>query len=156
MFKFAVLLSAVACASAMSLPLDTRQADTCARTYTVVSGDNCNAISAVQKVPTYQLALNNPRINANCSNIYAGQVLCLAQTGKDCRVTHVVKAGDGCWSIFTNLDIPEATFYANNPSVKADCSNIYPDQVLCAAKSVINYSEDGDCPPGANCFNKKQ
>ena len=155
MYKLAVLLSAVACTSAMTLPLASRQ-NTCSREYVVESGDNCNLISSIQNVSTYQLALNNPKVNANCSNIFPGQVLCLAQEGKDCTSTHVVKAGDGCWSIFTEADVPEKTFYANNPNVKTDCSNIYPDQVLCVAKTVIDYSEEDDCPPGANCFNKKQ
>ncbi|KAF9026393.1 hypothetical protein BDZ89DRAFT_1134818 [Hymenopellis radicata] len=42
----------------------------------------CDASSAANN--TYQLALVNPPINAQCTN-FAGQRPCLGQVGKDCE-----------------------------------------------------------------------
>src|SRR3984885_7753301 len=88
----------------------------CTRTYTVKEGDYCDSISAAQNVSTcvsmslfcasfseiaipnsYQLAVNNVNhINAECTNLEVGQVLCIGTQGHDCQTTHVVGAGDTC------------------------------------------------------------
>ncbi|KAG6831631.1 hypothetical protein H0H92_008708 [Tricholoma furcatifolium] len=131
----AVLLTSVCTILAGATPLNVRA--TCDRTYTVASGDTCDAISAAQNVSTYQLALDNPEIDANCDNLVVGETLCLGFQGADCTTVHVVVSGDGCATIADNANITLATLLANNPNVNAACSNIYPGEVLCTAATLV-------------------
>ncbi|KAF8888505.1 hypothetical protein CPB85DRAFT_1231749, partial [Mucidula mucida] len=87
--------------------------------------DFCDAISAANNASTYQLAHVNPQINAGCTNIFAGQTLCLGEIGQDCNETHVIASGDACGAIGVPLDV----LLANNPNVNSACSNIYPGEV---------------------------
>ena len=84
----------------------------------------------------YQLALVNPQINANCTNIFGGQNLCLGEVGHDCDQTYVIASGDSCWAISQTFGIELAVLSANNPNVAADCSNIYPGEVSIVTVSV--------------------
>ncbi|KAF5361125.1 hypothetical protein D9758_009073 [Tetrapyrgos nigripes] len=112
----------------------------CARSYTVRSGDLCDAISAAQHASTFQLAnANQGVINADCSNLAVGMPLCLGDLGKDCSTVTVVKSGDECATIANKAGIPLATLLHNNPNVDADCSNIYPGEVLCTSGQLFNY-----------------
>ncbi|KAI0777474.1 hypothetical protein BD413DRAFT_468040, partial [Trametes elegans] len=114
------------------------QEPNCARNYTVQLGDTCDGISAKTNTSTFQLAnVNADKINADCSNLFAGEALCLGITGQDCDVTHVVQSGDGCDSIADEAQTTEATLLANNPNVNSGCTNIYPGEVLCTADEVI-------------------
>ncbi|EIM84050.1 uncharacterized protein STEHIDRAFT_170450 [Stereum hirsutum FP-91666 SS1] len=112
----------------------------CARIYTVVTGDICDAISVVHNSSTYQLAAANPEINADCSNLFPGETLCLGLTGQDCTSTAVITSGDSCASIAATAGIADSTLLANNPNVNAECTNIYPNEVLCTASTVISYN----------------
>lgn len=110
----------------------------CTRTYTVKEGDYCDSISAAQNVSTYQLAVNNVNhINADCSDLEAGQVLCLGTQGHDCQTTHVVGAGDTCDGIDSAAGVNITLLVANNPQINEQCSNIYIGEVLCTATTVI-------------------
>lgn len=44
-------------------------------TYTVAAGDSCSSIAAAKNVTVADLMSLNPSINANCTNLNAGQVL---------------------------------------------------------------------------------
>lgn len=44
----------------------------------MVGGDTCEAIATAHKVNTTLLHENNPQIDTECSNIYIGEVLCVA------------------------------------------------------------------------------
>jgi hypothetical protein len=46
----------------------------------VVGGDTCDAVAAAHSVNTTLLHENNPQINPECTNIYIGEVLCVAST----------------------------------------------------------------------------
>ena len=46
----------------------------------VVLGDTCDAIAAAHNVNTTLLHENNPQIVPDCSNIYVGEVLCVASS----------------------------------------------------------------------------
>lgn len=106
----------------------------CDRTYTVQPGDTCNAISAANNVSTYQLAIvNNGTINPYCDNLYPDEVICLGIAGQDCSTTYVMQSGDTCYTIAVGAGTTVATLLANNPNVNADCTNIYPSEVLCTA-----------------------
>ncbi|RDB30859.1 hypothetical protein Hypma_005977 [Hypsizygus marmoreus] len=52
----------------------------CSTTYTVVADDTCEQIASNHKLNSTILTLNNPQINAECTNIYIGEVLCVANT----------------------------------------------------------------------------
>ncbi|KAK7688036.1 hypothetical protein QCA50_008406 [Cerrena zonata] len=110
----------------------------CARTYTVRSGDFCEAISASQHVSTFQLAnVNKGIIDVGCDNLFAGEVLCLGITGQDCQTVHVVQGGETCDSIAANAGINEALLAANNPNIDKNCDNLGSGEVLCTAWSLF-------------------
>ena len=44
----------------------------------MVGGDTCDAVAAAHNVNTTLLYENNPQIDPECSNIYIGEVLCVA------------------------------------------------------------------------------
>jgi LysM repeat protein len=46
----------------------------------VAKGDTCDAIAAAHNVNTTLVHENNPQINPDCSNIYIGEVLCVASS----------------------------------------------------------------------------
>ena len=46
----------------------------------VVGGDTCDAVAAAHNVNTTLLHENNPQINPECTNIYVGEVLCVASS----------------------------------------------------------------------------
>ncbi|KAI0089985.1 hypothetical protein BDY19DRAFT_984870 [Irpex rosettiformis] len=137
-FTIAAAISACqgfAVLSARDLPAN------CARTYTVVSGDFCDGISAKESVSTFQLALvNKAVIDAACDNLFVDEVICLGITGQDCDTVHVVQSGESCSGIAQTSGISFSTLLANNRNVNNDCSNIYPGEVLCTAPNVIPYS----------------
>ncbi|KAI8973074.1 hypothetical protein BD414DRAFT_499032 [Trametes punicea] len=135
--RFAFVLAAVASVPSASV---LARAPACARTYTVVSGDNCDIISAKTSTSTYQLAtVNADTINAQCTNLTLGEVLCLGLVGQDCRDVHVVESGDVCVDIANEAGTTLSILLANNPNVDSTCSNIYPGEVLCTANVIIPY-----------------
>jgi len=50
----------------------------CTTVVTIQSGDSCGSIAAAAGVPMSTLLANNPNVNPNCTNIYPGEVLCVA------------------------------------------------------------------------------
>ncbi|KAF8148866.1 hypothetical protein B0H34DRAFT_201220 [Crassisporium funariophilum] len=132
---FAKTLSAFVFAGmALAVVVVRQDAPACARNYTVQSGDFCDKISAEQNVSTHQLAtVNSAIVNPACDNLFVGEVLCLGLVGQDCSTVQVVQSGQGCDTITTAANITFATLVANNPNVNADCTNIYPGEVLCVA-----------------------
>ncbi|KAG1726482.1 hypothetical protein EDB19DRAFT_226801 [Suillus lakei] len=109
----------------------------CDRAVTVQSGDTCDAISAANKVSTYQLAaVNSDIIDPGCGNLFVGEVLCLGITGQDCNVTHVMQTDDTCDSVAIAAGIPINTLLANNPNLNTICTNVYSGEVLCTASQI--------------------
>jgi len=49
----------------------------CTKVYTVVAGDTCEWIQEMYGMTEDVLYGNNPQINAECTNIYIGEVLCV-------------------------------------------------------------------------------
>ncbi|KAK0455681.1 uncharacterized protein EV420DRAFT_556418 [Desarmillaria tabescens] len=105
------------------------QVDNCARNYTVHLGDTCDAISAAQNSSIYQLASVNTNINAGCTNLALGEILCLGITGQDCMDTYVIVSGDNCVAIAAAEGTTYDILLANNPNVDATCANIYLGEV---------------------------
>ncbi|KAJ7866802.1 RlpA-like double-psi beta-barrel-protein domain-containing protein-containing protein [Mycena olivaceomarginata] len=79
---FAIVLATVANASPAAFPEAYPSPEIvkrdCAQTYTVVSGDVCSAIESRFGVSDAQLHALNPAINAGCTNLQIGQVLCVS------------------------------------------------------------------------------
>jgi len=50
----------------------------CTETYVVQAGDTCTAVQAAHGLNSTILSANNPNIDEECSNIYVGEVLCVA------------------------------------------------------------------------------
>lgn len=112
-------------------------AATCSRTYQVVAGDYCDAISAAHNVSTYQLAtLNFPTVNAECSNLQIGQTICLGTQGEDCSATYVVQPDDTCERVMDVFGVNATILSLNNPQINSDCTNIYVGEVLCVNPAV--------------------
>jgi len=50
----------------------------CQTTHIVQTGDICNTIMTTYGINATMLYTNNPNINSDCTNIYEGEVLCVA------------------------------------------------------------------------------
>jgi len=116
------------------------------RDYVVQEGDICDSISAAQHVSTYQLAVvNYGIINQECSNLYAGEHICLGHPGEDCTDTYVVEPCDTCEDISAKTGVPLDILYVNNPQIDDDCKNIYVGEVLCVATTPTVPDVPEDC-----------
>lgn len=106
--------------------------DGCTRNATVKAGDTCDAISHRYGVSTFQLALvNENAISENCDNLTPDQTLCLGVTGHDCTKVYTIQENDTCAFLQEAYGMDNATLYANNPQIDAECSNIYIGEVIC-------------------------
>ncbi|KAJ3787270.1 hypothetical protein GGU10DRAFT_374114 [Lentinula aff. detonsa] len=109
---------------------------TCQATYTVVAGDTCNKIASEFGVTTPALEAANPTIDANCDNLFIGEILCIPGTPPPpppptCVAEYTVKAGDVCNSIANQFDITVAQLEAANPEIDPLCDNLQINQILC-------------------------
>jgi len=50
----------------------------CTTVVTIQSGDSCSSIATAASIPVTTLLANNPNVNTDCTNIYPGEVLCVA------------------------------------------------------------------------------
>jgi len=138
MFAGAQMLALTVAAAVASIVYAQPSAVTCSRSYVVQQFDVCDQISAAQNVSTYQIvAANSGRVNPLCTNIFPGESICLGVKGQDCSTVHVVKQGDFCQGMADAAGTDLATFLANNPNIKSDCSNIYVGEVLCTATTRV-------------------
>ncbi|KAF9002304.1 hypothetical protein BDQ17DRAFT_1425963 [Cyathus striatus] len=116
-----------------SVLLATAQAQ-CIRFYDVVTGDTCDLISEKEGVSSFQLAsVNSGTINSECSNLFVGEVLCLATPEENCPDVFVVRSGDSCDVIADDSGISVGLLLENNPNVNAECTNLRPGEVLCVS-----------------------
>ncbi|KAF8066583.1 hypothetical protein FPV67DRAFT_1197482 [Lyophyllum atratum] len=132
-----VYLTALVATGAYMAAASPLVARTCSRTYEVVPGDTCDAISFAQNASTYQLLLSNPTVDDACDNLFVGQILCLGAVGRDCTTVRRVEDGDSCAVILEDAAITFDILRANNPNVDAECANIYPGEVLCVATAPV-------------------
>ncbi|QRV78188.1 LysM domain protein [Ceratobasidium sp. AG-Ba] len=52
----------------------------CNHTHNVVAGDSCDKVMSIYNINATMLYTNNPQIDEYCSNMYIGEVLCVANT----------------------------------------------------------------------------
>ena len=118
---------------------------TCPRMSFVASFD----VSRLIPCRSYQLAVVNPKINAECNNLQIGDTLCLGLSGQDCSSTYVVKPNDTCDLITSSQSVNATMLWANNPQINADCTNIYVGEVCPGA--MYQVSDNTHFSPGSLC-----
>jgi len=52
----------------------------CTSTYVVKPNDDCDIVASNNKINSTLLRANNPQLNGGCTNMYIGEVLCVAGT----------------------------------------------------------------------------
>jgi len=124
-------------------------AQSCKRWHTVQLGEVCDSICQAESVSLYQLAVMNPDINTECTNLMPGQELCLAKQGEDCQQVYQVIPNDTCEEVSEAHGIKLETFYLNNPQLDSSCTNLYIDEIVCVAHDFINYDHGTSGPPPA-------
>lgn len=78
---------------------------------------------------SHQLAATNPGvINEDCSNLEAGESICLGFVNENCPTTHTVKAGDTCLKIANENGLSMKVLRTNNPQLNQSC-DIYDGEV---------------------------
>ncbi|KAG8734954.1 hypothetical protein FRC10_011157 [Ceratobasidium sp. 414] len=93
---------------------------TCTKTYTVKSGDNCQAIASSNSISYYQLTYLNPSMS--CTSLSIGKSLCLIASQYNCQPVYTVKSGDTCSAIATTNGITVNQIVANNPNLGSSCT----------------------------------
>ncbi|KAI0850524.1 carbohydrate-binding module family 50 protein [Daldinia vernicosa] len=122
----------------------------CKTTYSVVSGDTCNAIiSKFNNTFTLdQFYAMNPQVAKDCSNLYPGEQVCVALSTEpvcpaptpaglaaNCDACYHVVEGDNCWTITQAYGISLDDFRKWNPSIDASCSNLQLGYNYCVGVS---------------------
>ncbi|KAF5383492.1 hypothetical protein D9757_006090 [Collybiopsis confluens] len=103
----------------------------CKSQYTVVAGDNCVAIAAEFSVSDAALLAANPAVNAQCSNLSVGELLCIPLPPAGCSAQYTVASGDVCISIANKFGITAAQLQSANPQIDAACDNLAVGELLC-------------------------
>ena len=111
------------------------------RIYTVQEGDTCGQIAADHGISVDALLAANPRVNADCTNLYVDASLNIpapdpatstssssgsgsSSTGR----TYIVIAGDTCAAIAQDHDVPLQTFMVANGLDEESCQTIQIEQ----------------------------
>ncbi|KKK25242.1 hypothetical protein ARAM_003183 [Aspergillus rambellii] len=97
-------------------------------TYSVVSGDNCEAIAEKYNVSTGTLIAIND-IYSDCSNLDIGQSLCIPL---ECT-TYLVQSGDTCNGIANSSNTTFQQLVAWNPALGSWCTNLLSGENICVS-----------------------
>ncbi|KAI8963340.1 carbohydrate-binding module family 50 protein [Daldinia sp. FL1419] len=147
MFAITTVVSVLALAANQVLAFPTevfpRQGyvDNCKTTYSVVSGDTCNAIISKfnNSFTLDQFYAMNPQVAKDCSNLYPGEQVCVALKDSNnvtcpapaspgqpanCKACYHVVEGDNCWTVTQANGISFDDFRKWNPAIDASCSNL--------------------------------
>jgi len=81
------------------------EGEDCTEAYLVVENDTCGAIAESFGMNSTMLMNNNPNINDECSNIYVGEVLCVAH---DAIVPAIP---ENFWLMAEEEHIPDVVYY---------------------------------------------
>ncbi|PPR06460.1 hypothetical protein CVT24_002621 [Panaeolus cyanescens] len=130
----------------------------CSAVYIVDGSEGgCSNIASAHDITFSELRTLNPNINEQCTNIYIGQVLCVAPdlpaippvTG--CTRSYTVVLGDTCPSIAAKNSLTSVQLLALNPNM--NCNALAPGDTLCSFSPSLNI-----CPTltkiatGDSCF----
>ncbi|KAI8843743.1 hypothetical protein BC829DRAFT_351398, partial [Chytridium lagenaria] len=102
---------------------------TCARTYTIISGDICFNIARNASLDLNTFLSLNPGLN--CQNLQIGAEVCLPPLGYQgtCPNSYTVQSGDFCFKIAVAAGIDVNGLISLNPGLK--CENLQIGAVLC-------------------------
>ncbi|KAI1166824.1 hypothetical protein F5B18DRAFT_676807 [Nemania serpens] len=125
----------------------------CGKWYIVQPGDFCQLVALNSTIDLGLFLSINPSLDAKCSSLLAGVYYCVRPTADwnstatstvvdppaptpsgttpDCCEWYVVQSGDYCRLIETNYDITMAQLQFWNPSLAADCSNLFLGEAFC-------------------------
>ncbi len=114
--------------------------------YTVVPGDTCGAIAVKYGITAADLIKTNRTIDANCSNLHAGDILTIpapaagsTTTGgtgptptprPGAAKTYKVVSGDTCGAIAASFGVELSKLLAANPTINANCTNLAAGQTV--------------------------
>ncbi|KAL4879072.1 hypothetical protein BJY04DRAFT_220438 [Aspergillus karnatakaensis] len=132
--------------------------DNCDGFHKIASGDQCGTIASRYGITLDQFRAWNSDINSDCTNLWLDYYVCVHVPGVSttitqapapqpttpnaptpqfpgivtyCKSFHLVKAGEGCWFIYTNAGITFEQFRAWNTQVNEQCSNLWTDYFVC-------------------------
>ncbi|KAG7086196.1 hypothetical protein E1B28_002159 [Marasmius oreades] len=127
--------------SLVALSLAAYSSAICTKTYTVKSGDGCDAIALANNVSQYQLQ----KLNGNniCLLLTPGQSICLTDSTYDCQPVHAVVSGETCSAIAQSNGITLSKFLSNNAQLDPNTCPIYPGLNVCVDPDSTN--PGGDC-----------
>jgi LysM repeat protein len=101
----------------------------CSQKYTVLRGDSCDGIGAEFNVTGSAIISANPAINYGCTNLRAGQILCIP--GGSCAQQYTVKSGESCDGIGAEFNATGSAIISANPTINSRCTNLQVGQILC-------------------------
>lgn len=142
-------------------PLQPDIVDNCNKFYPVKKGEDCAVVSSKNGITQDELKQWNPLIGEKCTGLWADAYACVSIIGhkpsptkpttttpatttgiqtpspiqdkmtKDCNKFHLVKSTTTCLSIEAYYNLPLATFYKWNPSVRDGCSALITNYWVC-------------------------
>ncbi|KAL9936299.1 hypothetical protein V8E36_005141 [Tilletia maclaganii] len=133
----------------------------CGAVATVASDQSCSDIATKYNTTFANLRTLNPNVNADCFNIYPGEVLCVAPRPptpswwQTCTSMYTVVIGDTCNKIAAKLSLTTTRLFGLNPGLS--CSGLSPGQQLCGFRPSAQI-----CPQAAyiksndTCYNLAQ
>ncbi|RDW92669.1 hypothetical protein BP5796_02063 [Coleophoma crateriformis] len=143
-------------------PTQTGIIASCNEYYVVETGDSCTSIETAYGITFATFYAWNPAIGSDCTNLWLGEAYCVGVSGSattsatasaistssvtppgptqtgitsSCTEYYLTGSGDTCSSIETAYSITFAEFYAWNPAIGSDCTNLWLDEAYCVSIS---------------------
>ncbi|KAF9455898.1 hypothetical protein BDZ94DRAFT_1178953 [Collybia nuda] len=135
--------------------------NTCGAVYAVKGTEGaCIGIASTLRIPFETLLNLNPNVNAQCTNIYVGEVLCTAKKvpgtpSTACSRRYTLVSGDTCTIAASKSSLTNAQLLTLNP--RLSCGAMIPDTQICAFSPATSI-----CPRliqtnlGDSCFSLAQ
>ncbi|KAJ6127734.1 hypothetical protein N7471_008951 [Penicillium samsonianum] len=120
--------------------------DNCDKYHKAISGDQCDTIETNNQITDKQFRSWNPAIDDKCSNLVLvlfvcfhvpnassthGPMLQMPSLDQKCKKYHKVGDGEGCYQINQDAGITLSQFRKWNPTVDAQCSNLWAGYYVC-------------------------
>ncbi|KAI0724351.1 hypothetical protein C8T65DRAFT_563357 [Cerioporus squamosus] len=97
------------------------EGEDCNTTHVVAAGEDCDGIQSVYGINSTLLFTNNPQLHADCSNLYSGEVVCVAKSA-------LVAAAPDATSVIATTAAPSTTFAAATTSSAAPATTSAADE----------------------------
>lgn len=136
-------------------PTQTGMVSNCNKFHKVVSGDSCAVLASANGISLDTFYSWNPAVGTSCASLILDYYVCVGvisqggstttkpgngvstpgpvQTGivSNCNSFHLVVSGDTCPDIASKAGISLDNFYAWNPAVKSDCTQLLAGDYVC-------------------------